>query len=123
MICTWVGDRVVLENVSLAFKAGKLSASGAERRRRDHLFNVLTAATARPWPRTVRGQDITDRSPGRAARVARSFQLMALFGGFSVFARMWRSRCRPRASGGVPAGPTPIGAGEQALDIPARSAS
>ena len=83
------GDRVVLENISLAFEAGKLSGiMGPNGAGKTTCFNVLTG---RYKPDrgcvTFDGQDITGRKPHEIARlgIARSFQLMNLFDEFTVF--------------------------------------
>jgi branched-chain amino acid transport system ATP-binding protein len=83
------GDRVVLENVSLAFEAGQLSGiMGPNGAGKTTCFNVLTGRY-KPHRGQVlwEGQDITGRSPQAIARlgIARSFQLMNLFDEFSVF--------------------------------------
>lgn len=83
------GDRVVLENVSLAFEEGRLSGiMGPNGAGKTTCFNVLTGHYKPDRGRVVwRGQDITGRSPQDIARlgVARSFQLMNLFDEFTVF--------------------------------------
>jgi branched-chain amino acid transport system ATP-binding protein len=83
------GDRVVLENVSLAFEAGKLSGiMGPNGAGKTTCFNVLTGRYKPDRGRVLfDGRDITGRSPQAIARlgVARSFQLMTLFDEFSVF--------------------------------------
>ncbi|WP_374447333.1 ABC transporter ATP-binding protein [Stella sp.] len=83
------GDRVVLEDVSLAFAAGGLSGiMGPNGAGKTTCFNVLTGRY-RPDRGQVlfEGRDITGMAPHRIARlgVARSFQLMNLFDEFSVF--------------------------------------
>jgi branched-chain amino acid transport system ATP-binding protein len=83
------GDRVVLENVSLAFEAGQLSGiMGPNGAGKTTCFNVLTGRY-KPHRGQVlwEGQDITGRSAQAIARlgIARSFQLMNLFDEFSVF--------------------------------------
>ena len=83
------GDRVVLENVSLAFEAGRLSGiMGPNGAGKTTCFNVLTGRY-RPDRGCVllEGRDITGRPPQEIARlgVARSFQLMSLFDEFTVF--------------------------------------
>ncbi len=83
------GDRVVLEDVSLSFEAGRLSGiMGPNGAGKTTCFNVLTGRY-RPSRGQVllEGRDITGRSPQEIARlgVARSFQIMNLFDEFSVF--------------------------------------
>ncbi|WP_119421228.1 ABC transporter ATP-binding protein [Desertibaculum subflavum] len=82
------GDRVVLENVSLAFPEGQLSGiMGPNGAGKTTCFNVLTGRY-RPTRGQVlfRGQDITGLSPHRIARlgVSRSFQLLNLFNDFTA---------------------------------------
>ena len=83
------GDRVVLENVSLAFEAGKLSGiMGPNGAGKTTCFNVLTGRYKPDRGHVLlEGQDITGRPPHEIARlgVARSFQLMSLFDEFTVF--------------------------------------
>ena len=83
------GDRVVLENVSLAFEAGRLSGiMGPNGAGKTTCFNVLTGRYKPDRGRVMfDGRDITGRPPQQIARlgVARSFQLMTLFDEFSVF--------------------------------------
>jgi len=83
------GDRVVLEDVSLAFEEGKLSGiMGPNGAGKTTCFNVLTGRYKPDRGRVLwQGQDITGRSPQDIVRlgVARSFQLMNLFDEFSVF--------------------------------------
>jgi branched-chain amino acid transport system ATP-binding protein len=83
------GDRVVLENVSLSFEAGRLSGiMGPNGAGKTTCFNVLTGRYRPDRGRVLlEGRDITRRSPQEIARlgVARSFQLMTLFDEFSVF--------------------------------------
>lgn len=83
------GDRVVLEDVSLAFPAGTLSGiMGPNGAGKTTCFNVLTGRY-RPDRGQVLfgGRNITGMAPHRIARlgIARSFQLMNLFDEFSVF--------------------------------------
>lgn len=83
------GDRVVLENISLAFEAGTLSGiMGPNGAGKTTCFNVLTGRY-RPDRGQVLfdGRDITGLKPHRIARlgIARSFQLMNLFDEFTVF--------------------------------------
>ena len=83
------GDRVVLENVSLAFEAGRLSGiMGPNGAGKTTCFNVLTGRYKPDRGRVLlEGREITGRSPQEIARlgVARSFQLMSLFDEFTVF--------------------------------------
>jgi branched-chain amino acid transport system ATP-binding protein len=83
------GDRVVLENVSLTFEAGRLSGiMGPNGAGKTTCFNVLTGRYKPDRGRVLLdGRDITGRPPQQIARlgVARSFQLMTLFDEFSVF--------------------------------------
>jgi branched-chain amino acid transport system ATP-binding protein len=83
------GDRVVLENVSLTFEAGRLSGiMGPNGAGKTTCFNVLTGRYKPDRGRVLlEGRDITGRTPQEIARlgVARSFQLMTLFDEFSVF--------------------------------------
>ncbi|CAN5921868.1 ABC transporter ATP-binding protein [soil metagenome] len=83
------GDRVVLEDISLAFEAGRLSGiMGPNGAGKTTCFNVLTGRY-RPDRGTVLfdGVDITGRSPQAIARlgIARSFQMMNLFDEFTAF--------------------------------------
>ncbi len=83
------GDRVVLEDVSLAFPAGTLTGiMGPNGAGKTTCFNLLTGRY-RPDRGQVLfgGRDITGMAPHRIARlgIARSFQLMNLFDEFSVF--------------------------------------
>jgi branched-chain amino acid transport system ATP-binding protein len=83
------GDRVVLENVSLAFEAGRLSGiMGPNGAGKTTCFNALTGRYKPDRGRVLLdGRDITGHSPQAIARmgVARSFQLMSLFDEFTVF--------------------------------------
>jgi branched-chain amino acid transport system ATP-binding protein len=83
------GDRVVLEDVSLAFEAGRLSGiMGPNGAGKTTCFSVLTGRY-RPDRGSVvlDGRDITGRRPQEIVGlgVARSFQVMSLFDEFSVF--------------------------------------
>jgi branched-chain amino acid transport system ATP-binding protein len=83
------GDRVVLEDISLSFEAGRLSGiMGPNGAGKTTCFNVLTGRY-RPDRGKVLfdGADITGRSPQAIARmgIARSFQLMNLFDEFTAF--------------------------------------
>ena len=82
------GDRVVLEDISLAFPAGSLSGiMGPNGAGKTTCFNVLTGRY-RPDRGSVTfdGRDITGRSPREVARcgISRSFQLMNLFDEYSA---------------------------------------
>ncbi|MDB5489778.1 MAG: transporter ATP-binding protein [Reyranella sp.] len=83
------GDRVVLEEISLSFEAGKLSGiMGPNGAGKTTCFNVLTGRYKPDRGRVLfDGADITGRSPQAIARlgIARSFQLMNLFDEFTVF--------------------------------------
>lgn len=83
------GDRVVLENISLSFEAGRLSGiMGPNGAGKTTCFNVLTGRYRPERGRVLLdGADITGRSPQAIARlgIARSFQLMNLFDEFTVF--------------------------------------
>ena len=82
------GDRVVLENVSLAFPEGQLSGiMGPNGAGKTTCFNLLTGRYA-PDRGSVRfeGRDITGLPPRRIARlgISRSFQVMNLFDEYSA---------------------------------------
>jgi len=83
------GDRVVLEDISLSFEAGRLSGiMGPNGAGKTTCFNVLTGRYRPERGRVLfDGADITGRSPQAIARlgIARSFQLMNLFDEFTVF--------------------------------------
>jgi len=83
------GDRVVLEDISLSFEAGRLSGiMGPNGAGKTTCFNVLTGRYRPDRGRVLfDGADITGRSPQAIARlgIARSFQLMNLFDEFTVF--------------------------------------
>jgi branched-chain amino acid transport system ATP-binding protein len=83
------GDRVVLEDVSLAFEVGCLSGiMGPNGAGKTTCFNVLTGRYKPDRGQVLlEGVDITGRSPQAIARlgVARSFQIMSLFDEFTVF--------------------------------------
>jgi branched-chain amino acid transport system ATP-binding protein len=102
------GDRVVLENVSLAFEAGRLSGVvGPNGAGKTTCFNVLTGRYKPDSGRVVfDGRDITGASPQAIARlgVARSFQIMTLFDEFSVFENVAIALPRTRARGHDPLG-------------------
>ena len=102
------GDRVVLENVSLAFEAGRLSGiMGPNGAGKTTCFNVLTGRYKPDRGRVLlEGYDITGRSPQEIARlgVARSFQLMSLFDEFTVFENVAIALPATRARGHDPIG-------------------
>ena len=104
------GDRVVLENISLAFEAGKLSGiMGPNGAGKTTCFNVLTGRYKPDRGRvTFDGQDITGRKPHEIARlgIARSFQLMNLFDEFTVFENVAIALPATRARVGDPVGQT-----------------
>jgi len=82
------GDRIVLQDVSLAFDAGRLSGLiGPNGAGKTTCFNVLTGRY-RPDRGRVRfdGEDITGLSPAAIARkgISRSFQLMNLFNDYTA---------------------------------------
>jgi branched-chain amino acid transport system ATP-binding protein len=83
------GDRVVLENISLAFEKGRLSGiMGPNGAGKTTCFNVLTGRYRPDRGQVIfDGEDITGLKPHLIARggIARSFQLMNLFDEFSVF--------------------------------------
>jgi branched-chain amino acid transport system ATP-binding protein len=83
------GDRVVLENISLAFDKGRLSGiMGPNGAGKTTCFNVLTGRYRPDRGQVIfDGEDITGLKPHLIARrgIARSFQLMNLFDEFSVF--------------------------------------
>lgn len=83
------GDRVVLEDVSLAFEEGKLSGiMGPNGAGKTTCFNVLTGRYKPDRGRVLwQGRDITGHAPQDIVQlgVARSFQLMNLFDEFTVF--------------------------------------
>jgi branched-chain amino acid transport system ATP-binding protein len=102
------GDRVVLEKVSLAFEAGRLSGiMGPNGAGKTTCFNVLTGRYKPDRGRVLfDGRDITGRSPQQIARlgVARSFQIMTLFDEFSVFENVAIALPNTRARGHDPLG-------------------
>ena len=102
------GDRVVLENVSLSFEAGKLSGiMGPNGAGKTTCFNVLTGRYKPDRGRVLlEGKDITGRSPQQIARlgIARSFQLMNLFDEFTVFENVAIAMPATRARSGDPIG-------------------
>ena len=119
------GDRVVLENVSLAFEAGRLSGiMGPNGAGKTTCFNVLTGRY-KPDRGCVllEGRDITGRPPQEIARlgVARSFQLMSLFDEFTVFENVAIALPATRSRGHDPIGqayadPALIGQAYDVLD-------
>jgi branched-chain amino acid transport system ATP-binding protein len=102
------GDRVVLEDISLAFEAGRLSGiMGPNGAGKTTCFNVLTGRYAPDRGRVVfDGADITGKSPQAIARlgIARSFQLMNLFDEFTVFENVAIALPQTRKRGGDPIG-------------------
>jgi branched-chain amino acid transport system ATP-binding protein len=100
------GDRVVLENVSIGFEAGRLSGiMGPNGAGKTTCFNVLTGRYKPDRGRVLLdGRDITGASPQAIARlgVARSFQIMTLFDEFSVFENVAIALPRTRARGHDP---------------------
>jgi len=100
------GDRVVLENVSLAFEAGRLSGiMGPNGAGKTTCFNVLTGRYKPDRGRVrLEGRDITGRSPQAIARlgVARSFQLLNLFDEFTAFENVAVALPEFRARGANP---------------------
>ena len=104
-ICRF-GDRVVLENVSLAFEAGRLSGiMGPNGAGKTTCFNVLTGRYKPDRGRVVlRRPRHHGASPQAIARlgVARSFQIMTLFDEFSVFENVAIALPRTRARGHDP---------------------
>jgi branched-chain amino acid transport system ATP-binding protein len=82
------GDRVVLEDISLAFEEGQLSGiMGPNGAGKSTCFNVLTGHFPPDRGQVLLdGEDITGLSPLRIARkgVARSFQIISLFDEFSA---------------------------------------
>jgi branched-chain amino acid transport system ATP-binding protein len=82
------GDRVVLEDISLSFEEGQLSGiMGPNGAGKSTCFNVLTGHFPPDRGQVLlAGEDITGLSPLRIARkgVARSFQIISLFDGFSA---------------------------------------
>ena len=102
------GDRVVLEDISLAFEAGRLSGiMGPNGAGKTTCFNVLTGRYAPERGRDVfDGIEITGKSPQEIARlgIARSFQLMNLFDEFTVFENVAIALPQTRKRGGDPIG-------------------
>jgi len=82
------GDHVVLEDVSLAFPAGRLSGiMGPNGAGKTTCFNVLTGGVRPDRGRVVfDGEDVTGLPPHAIARrgLARSFQLMNVFDEYSA---------------------------------------
>lgn len=120
------GDRVVLENISLSFEAGKLSGiMGPNGAGKTTCFNVLTGLYKPDRGRVLlEGQDITGRPPHQIARlgVARSFQLMNLFDEFTVFENVAIALPATRARSGDPIGqaytdPSVVAEAHDVLDI------
>jgi branched-chain amino acid transport system ATP-binding protein len=102
------GDRVVLENVSLAFEAGRLSGiMGPNGAGKTTCFNVLTGRHKPDRGHVLLdGHDITGRSPQAIARlgVSRSFQIMTLFDEFTAFENVAIALPATRARGYDPLG-------------------
>ena len=98
------GDRVVLENISLSFEAGRLAGiMGPNGAGKTTCFNVLTGRYKPDRGRVLfDGADITGRSPQAIARlgIARSFQLMNLFDEFTAFENVAIALPETRARGG-----------------------
>ena len=98
------GDRVVLENISLSFEAGRLAGiMGPNGAGKTTCFNVLTGRYKPDRGRVLfDGADITGRSPQAIARlgIARSFQLMNLFDDFTAFENVAIALPETRARGG-----------------------
>jgi branched-chain amino acid transport system ATP-binding protein len=82
------GDRVVLEDITLAFEAGRVSGiMGPNGAGKTTCFHVLTGGHAPDRGRVVLdGEDITGLPPRAIARkgLARSFQLMNLFDDYTA---------------------------------------
>jgi len=82
------GDRIVLQDVSLAFDAGRLSGIiGPNGAGKTTCFNVLTGRYAPDRGSVVfDGEDITGSTPAAIARkgLSRSFQSMNLFDDYSA---------------------------------------
>jgi branched-chain amino acid transport system ATP-binding protein len=82
------GDHVVLEDITLAFEAGRLSGIvGPNGAGKTTCFNVLTGGVRPDRGRVVfDGEDITGLPPHAIARrgLARSFQLMNVFDEYSA---------------------------------------
>jgi branched-chain amino acid transport system ATP-binding protein len=97
------GDRVVLEDISLSFEAGKLSGiMGPNGAGKTTCFNVLTGRYKPDRGHVLfDGAEITGRSPQAIARlgIARSFQLMNLFDEFTVFENVAIALPRTRRRG------------------------
>ena len=102
------GDRVVLENVSLAFEAGRLSGiMGPNGAGKTTCFNVLTGRYKPDRGQVLLdGRDITGRPPQEIVGlgVARSFQVMSLFDEFTVFENVAIALPATRFRGGDPLG-------------------
>lgn len=82
------GDRVVLENITLAFEEGELSGiMGPNGAGKSTCFNVLTGHFPPDRGKVVfDGEDITGKSPREIAMrgIARSFQVISLFDEFTA---------------------------------------
>lgn len=98
------GDRVVLEDVTLAFEEGQLAGiMGPNGAGKTTCFNVLTGRYKPDRGRILfEGRDITGQSPQAIARlgVARSFQIMNLFDEFTVFENVAIALPATRTRGG-----------------------
>jgi branched-chain amino acid transport system ATP-binding protein len=97
------GDRVVLEDISLAFEQGQLSGiMGPNGAGKSTCFNVLTGHFPPDRGRVLLdGQDITGLSPGQIARrgVSRSFQIISLFDEFTTLENVLLALPEVRARG------------------------
>ena len=100
------GDQVVLEDVSLSFEEHRLSAiMGPNGAGKTTCFNVLTGQYKPDRGRVVfDGEDITGLPPRRIARkgIARSFQSMNLFDGYTSLENVLLADPRVRAGGPRP---------------------
>ena len=97
------GDRIVLEDISLKFEAGKLSGiMGPNGAGKSTCFNVLTGQFPPDRGRIVfDGEDITGQSPRQIARkgIARSFQIVSLFDEFTALENVLLALPEVRARG------------------------
>jgi branched-chain amino acid transport system ATP-binding protein len=97
------GAQVVLEEINLDFEAGRLSGiMGPNGAGKTTCFNLLTGRYKPDRGRVVfDGRDITGLSPRRIAGlgVARSFQTISLFDGFSVLENVMIALPEVRAHG------------------------
>ena len=98
------GDRIVLQDLSLAFEEGQLSGiMGPNGAGKTTCFNVLTGRFAPDRGSvTFAGADITGAPPRRIARlgISRSFQVMNLFDDSSALDNVLLALPRVRAQGG-----------------------